>query len=440
MAIEKRDKNSLRLYFPFKCSVEECSVEECNISYKKFRDKLCAISRSLTGLRYAICMYPECEAKEHLLDVHHIQFQKYGGQNEIDNLILFCPNHHREAHLYVFPPEFCFYFKKEGSIPASVLELRELQLTQLWERLVNLSEFSESYREMNVYDKLKKLSEIVLAVYAHPSCKDDHELWSHILGWSHTEQAWLLVALIPGISNMKKTHRMRDVISTLVSVSYKYCNKHRVDHFDLMLEAKNEHILAVNHNAKLQIESACKRIKKSYNTIKMVRGSLMPVRIEKYQALLLRQMAAILAKAADRKAIDYAEQGIKLARDSSQFEKIEAVARLLDASMLLRDYSLSEKTQKFLLNMDEPQEAFGKILHLRKLANWHLSQESYREARNLAEKALNIAESNNLLHQHDKIQSFLRAWDQRKTLCHHWVFKKSDCQTQKPSKLLLSII
>ena len=45
---------------------------------------------------------PKCEKcgydKEPVLEMHHIKQRKDGGSNELDNLLLLCPNCHGEIH------------------------------------------------------------------------------------------------------------------------------------------------------------------------------------------------------------------------------------------------------------------------------------------------------------------------------------------------------
>ena len=66
-----------------------------------------------------ICMVPGCGYKT-FVDAHHITKRSKGGQHYIDNGILLCPNHHREADREILTKKelktFCL--KHIGSDPA----------------------------------------------------------------------------------------------------------------------------------------------------------------------------------------------------------------------------------------------------------------------------------------------------------------------------------
>ena len=71
-----------------------CS-NECNIKYYGRR----AYERKIKYMhKQGFCSI--CGYKEHpdILEVHHIIARKDGGNDDIDNLILLCPNCHRKVH------------------------------------------------------------------------------------------------------------------------------------------------------------------------------------------------------------------------------------------------------------------------------------------------------------------------------------------------------
>jgi hypothetical protein len=56
-----------------------------------------ALRRALE-LRDEHCAHPECQTPARWCDAHHIVHWADGGRTDLDNLLLLCRRHHRDAH------------------------------------------------------------------------------------------------------------------------------------------------------------------------------------------------------------------------------------------------------------------------------------------------------------------------------------------------------
>lgn len=85
------------------------------------------------GYKCAICGWQATEELiktkrgviySHGNELHHITAVEDGGQAKEDNLILLCPNHHKQADLGIIPPE---ELRKYYIAPETEPELKEMQ-------------------------------------------------------------------------------------------------------------------------------------------------------------------------------------------------------------------------------------------------------------------------------------------------------------------------
>jgi 5-methylcytosine-specific restriction endonuclease McrA len=85
-----------------KNNVERNENSPLNTSQKNLIIKITAKGR---------CEYPSCNQETHL-EVHHIITRSEGGSNELSNLIILCPNHHRMAQAGDIPRDKLQYIVK----------------------------------------------------------------------------------------------------------------------------------------------------------------------------------------------------------------------------------------------------------------------------------------------------------------------------------------
>lgn len=79
------------------CS-SSCSATYSNSRRKGVKYKVRASIRDLAIKTYGHkCMIENC-CYEKIIDAHHIVYSSQNGDNSFENIILLCPNHHREVH------------------------------------------------------------------------------------------------------------------------------------------------------------------------------------------------------------------------------------------------------------------------------------------------------------------------------------------------------
>lgn len=83
------------IYLPNYNKYKEFSIEE-------ELKKPSLYAKKYYGEKCLICGYDKS------VDVHHILPQKVGGKSIIKNLIVLCPNHHREAHIGLLSQEYLY--------------------------------------------------------------------------------------------------------------------------------------------------------------------------------------------------------------------------------------------------------------------------------------------------------------------------------------------
>lgn len=93
--------------------------------------------KGIVGTRYnrkcAICGWTAGETPfapngttQHLNgnQIHHIVQVQDGGKTELDNLILLCPNHHKQADLGYFPADELRKYQRQDPTPEEIAEMK----------------------------------------------------------------------------------------------------------------------------------------------------------------------------------------------------------------------------------------------------------------------------------------------------------------------------
>ncbi len=71
-------------------------------------------------------------------EVHHIHSVSKGGDNEIENLILLCPNHHYEAHKGIIPVSILLEINKKFRDPTTIENRKKDSLEKFYKAFAHL--------------------------------------------------------------------------------------------------------------------------------------------------------------------------------------------------------------------------------------------------------------------------------------------------------------
>ncbi len=112
---------------------EACGVAEARREYLSHRapersHELTTLLRRTYGGRCQICEWdPRNRYGQELCEGHHVRWLSRGGEDELPNVVLLCPNHHRSVHRCDAP----FDWADGAFVFASVREVLSLRLHQL---------------------------------------------------------------------------------------------------------------------------------------------------------------------------------------------------------------------------------------------------------------------------------------------------------------------
>jgi len=426
-------KPESHLYLPGRWHLTNCGDFPRNL-----RDRMLRQSRIARATGTPSCMYPRCDAREppEVLQLHHIRAKEYGGGSTEENAILFCARHHGWAHCLLFPPEFCYAFK-HARLPEGFDEVRCLSLEALWDRLSDLSEFSDKVPHINTPSRMREIAFVRLAAAYHSDADKADGTWARIMAWTASEQAALLTALTPGrLPFSPRKRHPRNIITSLYQESRRY----EAIANDDMLQARNLHIEAVNLNALLLFDTAEARIRPCLELTHRAHHFFMPIRKHEYLAYLCRQQAAIMAKAGDDRALDVASRAVHLAAEIGSSDLLEAKTRQLEAAVLLGRLPIAEEAAGSLASAKDDPNPIRNIIRLKALCTHCLCREEYPEAERYATLAQESASAFGLTHQAHKLRAILRAIDDYKRLRSNWAIKRSDRDGRRPSLLLAALV
>jgi len=107
-----------RKYCSRSCAAVESNKKRVGMKYNvPTKDNAeTAFRKKLIDTHGHVCMVPGCGYKT-FVDAHHIIPRSEGGQHYVENGILLCPNHHREADQKLLDQETLLQFQTNWKVP-----------------------------------------------------------------------------------------------------------------------------------------------------------------------------------------------------------------------------------------------------------------------------------------------------------------------------------
>ena len=359
----------------------------------------------LTGLPFATCVYPGCDATEpdDTLECHSVR--TVGDVDGCDCAILLCSRHHLYAHRKLISAKDCFAFKR-GINPFAWLARESVD--DLWARLQSLSEFSSPPRKLSPRERWHELSGILFAARHHKDKNNSRRLL--LCAWILSEMAAFLTVHIPG----RKPSEPRQTPSRLeiddrIRESMKY-NEHAQDEFLYLV--RNPHVFAVNANALLDFNSSAEKFATLYDGYAITDvqpNSAIPIDHARYRSYLVRQYASVSSKCADIIAVDLAKQAVVMAADLDErvreTDTNEALARFLQAAVLLDQEELANELGAMVAAVVDAEQGIRKVIGCKILAAWSLRRADDDDTEHFLKIAKTAATEGEMAHQLGQLES-----------------------------------